>query len=133
MLARMTPRLVTILVLSISSLLFGSCASSGRSTFSYSHVFQAQHSISVVNNTTVLLDIEINGENVARNLAPGATYHWPIYSFRRGDIVSVVVKGHQDDTFVGMADKSFRLYSSSSSGRRSEVWEVKRLSQPQAY
>lgn len=123
-------------LLVLLSLFSASCVSGGASTFRYSHVFQPQYSISVVNNTNVLADIEINGDTVARNLAPGGTYYWPIYSFRQGDRISVVAKGHRDGAFVGVASKSFYLYGGSggyNSGRRSEVWEIRGFSEPRIY
>ena len=112
----------------VSVLFLGGCASGSAGTVRYSSIFGPKYSVSIINNTAVLLDIEFNGSLYCKDLSPGETYLLEIYSFRDGDGATLVAKGHRDGLYIGMDTMRVRLRSGSRGARKSEVWEVSRLS-----
>jgi len=97
-------------------------------------------SLSIVNNTEAALDIEVLGRTKKANLAPGGTYvyelhtpigeegalvdreleteidpkltHYDLHSFRKGDQVTIVAKGYDNNRrFLGTATKTASLGS----------------------
>ncbi len=129
----------TIVVSVLSFLFFAGCATGSFGTVRYSHVFQPYYTIDVVNNTTALLDVEYGGELVKKDLTPGETFSYPVWSFRQGDQVYMTVKGHRAGSYLGTASRQFRLYTGYGYGgygrnsRRHEVWVVDRYQTPTDY
>ena len=116
---------ISFFLLLLIPTVFGGCASGSGGNVRYSHVFQPYYSIDVVNNTNLLLDVEYGGELVKKDLTPGETFSYPVWSFSRGDSIYMTVKGHVDGIYVGVETKRFRL--SSRGERKHEVWVISRI------
>lgn len=111
----------------LGAVLFGSgcgghqLAEGSLGTIQYSHVFQPVYKLDVINNTDLLVDIEINGDLVKDSLTPGETYSHDFWSFRDGDRVTVVTKMHRNGVYVGMDTFPLSLKSRRNGARTHEV------------
>lgn len=96
-----------------AAVFFGGCAyaPTGGHSGGYRFIFP-QNGIIVVNNTSAIIDVEIDGHLVKKDLAPGDTLRLERWSFSDGEAVIIVAKGHTaENEYIGMAAREFRMTS----------------------
>lgn len=111
---------------------FGCASTSGGTRSSGYAYFYPQNSLTILNNTSVLIDVEYAGHSVVKDLSPGQSYTLEKWSFSDGEEINLIAKGHtKEGEYVGSCVQRIRLTSGYRGVQhQSPVWEVNNLRAP---